>query len=667
MQCFYYRCMDQSYILTQAKLSLATDLEASKPEHEILILKNVPLKTYLVVEEEQCRVLRRFGRGAQLQELLPELITERKCPPLRNLYELVMKAVVTGILLVDGKAPATQRENRAVEWEHSLRFSMAHWFGVAAILFGFFAVLFRPLGTPVNLWELLIGWAIICVSLTIGYFLSACILVGFDREVYDTRFCWKHPFPHFHCNVEDGRMGGRLCEMTVALMQIAPMFLITGVAAIWWPHLVFVLLLGIFYVTLPTGKSPASLLLRSLYRRYPLSTTHDFVFVQNKLLWTLINARIKFTDKSYLLIFSAYTLIWLFTVFRANLTAFDLNINELTTLYVASGGAAATVILVLLQMAGTILGSLAMLSWIIANNLVHVIDQFKAQRRSSTKLKNQEMTGEDVVAFFQETLLLRGVREEILEQLAERVEGVIVEPKQYICKEGEPGDQLYFVLEGAVEVLMSLKSGRPLRITELERGDVFGEIALLHNVPRTRSIRAARKSLLLALHRDDFQKFIVGSLGAREVEAIIRKQSFLHRIELCRNWHPQALTAFSRLANIAQFKAGETVIHKGMRNQFFYLIYDGLLEVLVDSKRVAKLATGEFFGEISLLQNSTATADIVAITESHCLVVQRKDFLQFLGKDFLVGLQFEDISSKRLKHPIFPLSGVAYDDFGDRR
>lgn len=103
-----------------------------------------------------------------------------------------------------------------------------------------------------------------------------------------------------------------------------------------------------------------------------------------------------------------------------------------------------------------------------------------------------------------------------------------------------------------------------------------------------------------------------------------------------------------------------------MRNQFFYLIYDGLLEVLVEGKRVARLVTGDFFGEISLLQDSTTTADIRAVTESQCLVIQRRDFLNFISTDFLVGLQFEEISSKRLKHPIFPLTGVAYDDFSDR-
>ncbi len=659
--------MDQAYILTRARLKLSPDIEASQPEHGVLILKNVPLKTYLVVEEDQWRLLRNFRQETLLQELLPKLITERKCPPMRSLYELVMKAVVTGIISVDGRSLAqTDQQNRAVEWAHSLRFGMAHWFGVAAILFGFLTVLFRPLGTPTSLSEILIGWLLICGCLTAGYFLSGCLLVGFEREVYSASFRWKHAFPHFYCNVEDGRMGGRLCEMSVALMQLTPMFFMTGVAALWYPKLVYVLLLGVFYVTLPNGKSPASLLLRSLYRRYPLSTTHDFIFVQNRLLWTLINARVKFTDKSYLLIFGAYTLVWLFTICVANINAFDLNLKGLTDRYVTSGGAAITVVIVFIQMAATILGSMAMIAWIAAKNVIHVVEQLEARRHKPPKMINQEVFGEDVIRYFQETLLLKGVSAPILEELSERVEGVIVDPKQYVCKEGEEGEHLYFVFDGAVEVLMELKSGRPLKITELAQGDVFGEIALLHNVPRTRSIRASRKSLLLALSREDFQQLIVRHIGVRDVEEIIRKQSFLHRIDLCQNWHPQALTAFSRLASIAEFKAGDTVIRKGMRNQFFYLIYDGLLEVVAEGKRVAKLATGEFFGEISLLQNSTATADIVAITDSHCLVVQRRDFLQFIGKDFLVGLQFEDISSKRLKHPIFPLTGVAYDDFTDR-
>lgn len=659
--------MNQSHILTQAQLELSSDIEASKPEHDILILKQIPQKTYLVLESEQWNLLKCFKNATTLQEILPKLITERKTPPLRSLYELILKATLAGMLSVDGKMLAQAQPSKAAEWPHKLRFGLANWFGVAAILFGFITILLNPIDLPRNLADIFIAWLLICLCLSIGYFLSACLLVGFYREVYDVGFRWKHPFPHFHCNVEDARMAGRQCELAVALMQLAPMFFILGISALWYPQLEYILLLGVFYLTLPSGHSPACLLLRCLYRKLPLSTTRDFIFVQNRLLWTLINARIKFTDKRYLLIFSGFTFIWLFTVLLANLSAFDLNTSELSNRFIRSGWAQLTALIILLQMAALILGSLGLLSWIAAKNILHVVEELHIRRKPRAELSEKlELTVEDIVQFFRTTLLLKGLDTTILQELAGQIRGLLVAPRKFIVREGEHGNDLFFVYDGEVEVLMNLKSGRPLKITELHSGDVFGEIALLHDVPRTRSVRATRKTLLLALSRDCFRQHIVERMGAEQVEAIIEKQSFLHRIQLCKNWHPQALTAFSRLASIAEFHPGETVIKKGMRNQFFYLIYDGLLEVLKDGQRLARLSTGEFFGEISLLQNSTATADIVAITESRCLVVQRRDFLHFISTDFLVGLQFEEISSKRLKHPIFPLTGVAYDDFSDR-
>jgi len=660
--------MDQKFILTRARLRLTGDIEASKPEHGLLILKHIALKTYLVVDENQWRLLQNFREAQPLQELLPRLINERRTPPLRELYELVLKAVYSGMLLVNGQPAAdAAKKKQPVEWEQSLSIPFAQCFGVAAILFGFAGLALFPIQTPDRLVEIAVGWLLICAAISGGNFLAACILTGLDREVFDARFRWFHPFPHIYCNLEDARMAGRTGETPAALMQLAPMFFLIGVASLWYRELVYILLFGVFYLTLPTGLSAASRLLRSVYRRYPLSTTRDFLFVQNQLLWTLINTRIKYADKRYLLIFSVFTITWLGSVLMVNLRAFDLNLDGLTALYVASGASRLTAIIVFGMMAAVVFGAAWFLLWIAAMNLVTVVEHAVARRRPGVKLRpGREPSDEEVVAFFQETLLLKGMPEELLQQLAGRVHSVIAQPRQYVFREGDPGDHLYFVVSGAVSVLMDLRSGRRMKITELGPGDVFGEIALLHHVPRTRSIRATRKTFLLALKPEDFRDLIVSNIGAQEVESIIEKQSFLHRIDLCRHWHPQAMVSFAKMAHLAEFEAGELVIKTGLRNQFFYLIYDGLLEVLAGGKRVAKLSTGEFFGEISLLQNSTATADIVALTDTRCLVVQRRDFLEFLAKDFFVGLQFEEISSKRLKHPIFPLTGVAYDDFPER-
>jgi hypothetical protein len=53
-------------------------------------------------------------------------------------------------------------------------------------------------------------------------------------------------------------------------------------------------------------------------------------------------------------------------------------------------------------------------------------------------------------------------------------------------------------------------------------------------------------------------------------------------------------------------------------------------------------------------------SEIVAVTPARCLVMPRRDFLDFITHDFLIGLQFEEISSQRLGKPIFPLGRAAF-------
>ena len=48
-------------------------------------------------------------------------------------------------------------------------------------------------------------------------------------------------------------------------------------------------------------------------------------------------------------------------------------------------------------------------------------------------------------------------------------------------------------------------------------------------------------------------------------------------------------------------------------------------------------------------------ADVISAEESRSLSIHKENFLRFIGHDFFVGLQFERISSERLKHPIFPV------------
>ena len=72
---------------------------------------------------------------------------------------------------------------------------------------------------------------------------------------------------------------------------------------------------------------------------------------------------------------------------------------------------------------------------------------------------------------------------------------------------GSPGDQLFIVLDGTIQILMPSQDGEVF-VERFQRGDVLGEIAVLDDQPRTAAGRAASPSTLLAIQRDDFHAFL---------------------------------------------------------------------------------------------------------------------------------------------------------------
>jgi len=75
---------------------------------------------------------------------------------------------------------------------------------------------------------------------------------------------------------------------------------------------------------------------------------------------------------------------------------------------------------------------------------------------------------------------------------------------EVVFVEDDPGDRLHIIVRGRVQVLAGGADGHPRQVAVLEDGDFFGEIALLHDVRRTATIRTRTPCLFLALERDQF-------------------------------------------------------------------------------------------------------------------------------------------------------------------
>lgn len=99
--------------------------------------------------------------------------------------------------------------------------------------------------------------------------------------------------------------------------------------------------------------------------------------------------------------------------------------------------------------------------------------------------------------------LFSGLSAQAIGWIAALAEPVFARPGERLIRRGETGDAAYFVSSGAVEA--TAESGAVFR---LGRGEIFGEIALLTDSPRTADVDAIAYCSLLRLRRRAFQAFL---------------------------------------------------------------------------------------------------------------------------------------------------------------
>jgi len=100
-------------------------------------------------------------------------------------------------------------------------------------------------------------------------------------------------------------------------------------------------------------------------------------------------------------------------------------------------------------------------------------------------------------------------------QRAERIivslQSIQVPAGETIVRQGAPADKFFILVTGEAEVLHD-EGGEQRQIASLTAGQLFGEVAIMREQPRTATVRATTDAKLLALERDEFRDLIAQSL-----------------------------------------------------------------------------------------------------------------------------------------------------------
>ncbi len=96
-------------------------------------------------------------------------------------------------------------------------------------------------------------------------------------------------------------------------------------------------------------------------------------------------------------------------------------------------------------------------------------------------------------------LIFADCGEKLLKRLGGLGTEVHAKPRHVLAREGEPGREFYVIAEGLADVLIGKK-----KVTTLQRGDFFGEMALVDGRPRSASVIATTPITLYVFDPREF-------------------------------------------------------------------------------------------------------------------------------------------------------------------
>ncbi|WP_224243129.1 Crp/Fnr family transcriptional regulator [Hyalangium gracile] len=104
--------------------------------------------------------------------------------------------------------------------------------------------------------------------------------------------------------------------------------------------------------------------------------------------------------------------------------------------------------------------------------------------------------------------IFENLQSEELEHLSTLLRSRRYAKGEVIFHQGDVGTALFILRKGQVNIRLSSEDGKEVILALLDRGDVFGELALLDDEPRSTDAVAREEVDLLSLQREDFRKFL---------------------------------------------------------------------------------------------------------------------------------------------------------------
>jgi len=160
----------------------------------------------------------------------------------------------------------------------------------------------------------------------------------------------------------------------------------------------------------------------------------------------------------------------------------------------------------------------------------------------------------------------------------------------------------------------------------------------------------------------------------QKVKSVVKEDSnieLVRKIALFASLTTEELHAIRDKIVIKNFKKNEIILHEENTNEFMYMILDGEAKVVQTTGSGKEIIitmhkTGDFFGELSLIDGKTAPAAVHATRNSITAIISKKDFYALLFNQNKVLESLLKIFCSRLRESIKKIQLLNFNDASQR-
>jgi cAMP-dependent protein kinase regulator len=208
---------------------------------------------------------------------------------------------------------------------------------------------------------------------------------------------------------------------------------------------------------------------------------------------------------------------------------------------------------------------------------------------------------------------------------------------EWVFREGDPGDSLYLVSSGVLQVLKEADRPVPLPLARLGGGSFFGEFGLLTDGRRHASVRCLEESELLELRREVLLELCQEHPSMAWTLRTFYQQRLISTVmatsPIFQAVGPEERSAVLTRFGLQRFAPGQVIIEEAGVAAGFFVILVGTARVSCRAEdgsevELGVLSEGNYFGEMSLLSGLGPEATVRAGGVTEVLVLGPQDFYE---------------------------------------